>query len=347
MRPPGSPPGPAWLPRRRPRGRPPFPLFLGGPLVWAGFAALWIWSPESTNVRTAWLIILVALGVAASLGAYVTFRFHRRLGRLAAAVEAINLRDLGVRVAVEGSDSVASLAQAFNRTLDRLEAEEKVRKELFADVAHEIRHPLAGIRARLDAIQDGALPLDQEQILRVSDAAGDLARLVGDLRDLSLSDVGQLALVREDVDVNALVTQIREWMEPVAEDQGVTLTTAVASGATNVEADGPRLRQVLLNLVSNALRHTPPGGHVDLSVAAHGDVLDFRVEDTGEGIAAGDLPHVFDRFYRTDPARTRGVGGSGLGLAIVRSLVALHGGSVSVESRPGTGSVFTVLLPRE
>ncbi|MGC8488034.1 MAG: sensor histidine kinase [Clostridia bacterium] len=308
--------------------------------------AVWTWHIRGGAGRFLEPLILLVLAVGGGLAAYITGRFTRRLERLSRSVEAINLRDLAVRVPVEGADSVAMLARAFNRMLDRLESEERVRRELFADVAHEIRHPLAGIRARLDAMQDGALPLDQEQILRVSDAAGDLARLVGDLRDLSLADVGQLRLDRIPVDVWDLVGQIQEWMEPVAEDQGIALTTTVASGLPQVLGDSARLRQVLLNLITNALRHTPAGGSVALSVVSTGRDVVFRITDSGQGIAPGDLPHIFERFFRADRARTRSEGaGSGLGLAIVRSLVELHGGRVTAASTPGVGSVFTITIP--
>ena len=332
-------------PWRRRRGRPPFFLFWGWLMIWALFGIAWTYhaSGHAPYVEPA---ILVVLLVGGGLAASVTGRFSRRLDRLSRAVEAINLRDLSVRVPVEGGDSVAALARAFNRMLDRLEAEERVRRALFADVAHEIRHPLAGIRTRLDAIQDGVLPLDHEQLLRVSDAASDLARLVGDLQDLSLADVGQLRLERRPVDVAALVEQIRELMAPVAEHLGVTLTTTVAVGIGTLFADPARLRQVLLNLLSNGLHHTPRGGSVSLEVVPEDRAVVFRVGDTGEGIDPADLPHIFERFYRADRARSRtGGGGSGLGLAIVRSLVELHGGTVSVRSNPGAGSVFVVRVP--
>lgn len=321
-------------------------MFWGWLVLWAFFGVIWTWHARHGQARYLKPIILLVLMVGGGLASYITGRFTRRLDGLSRAVEAINLRDLAGRVPVEGQDSVAALARAFNRMLDRLEAEEKVRREFFADVAHEIRHPLSGIRTRLDAIQDGALPLDQEQILRVSDAAGDLARLVGDLRDLSLADVGQLRLEPAPVDVRELMTQIRELMNPVAEDKGVTLETKVASDVPVIHADGQRLRQVLLNLLANAIHHTPHGGRVGLWVAGSGNTVTFRVNDTGEGIGASDLPHIFDRFYRGDRARSRTEGaGSGLGLAIVRSLVELHGGTVTVDSVPGAGSTFVVELP--
>ena len=305
-------------------------------------------------------LFLVALAIAAAASVFFARRITSGLTRLRDAVERFDLRDPAPRVPVEGDDEVAALARAFNRMADRLEADERARRQLFADVAHELRHPVAVLRGRLEAMQDGAVPTDGEQVLRLQDTVIGLGRLVGDLRDLSLADVGRLSLDLGPVDLGALIADLCENFEPVAAHRRIALRTDVGPGLPPVTADADRLRQVLVNLLSNALQYTPEGGAVTIRVAVEaasaGDrvaggaargAVTIEVADTGPGIAAEHLAHVFDRFYRTDPARGRATGGSGLGLAIVRSLVALHGGTVAVRSRPGEGSRFTVRLPLE
>jgi two-component system sensor histidine kinase BaeS len=290
-------------------------------------------------------VIMPALAVAAITGTLTAWRIIRPLRRLQGAVEQLDLRDLSLRVPVEGRDEVAALARSFNRMVDRLEAEERVRRQLFADVAHELRHPLAVLKGRLDMMQDGVVPLNPEQVLYLQDSAIALTRLVGDLRDLSLAEVGALSLHRAPLDPAELITDLLENMEPVAAGKQITLTADVAPNLPAITADADRIQQVLANLLANALQHTPEGGRVTVQAKADGPQVRVRVSDTGPGIAPEDLPHVFDRFYRSDKSRTRATGGSGLGLAIVRSLVALHGGTVEVESRLGEGSCFTVALP--
>ena len=288
----------------------------------------------------------VALLCAAASGALATGRVTRGLRRLRDAVERLDLRNLSPRVPVEGNDEVASVAQAFNRMADRLAAEARVRRELFADVAHELRHPLAVLQGRLELMQDGVTPLDGEQVLHLQDMVLALSRLVTDLRDLSLADVGQLSLQLAPLDLAALIAELRENMEPVAAARGIALGAEIAADLPPVTADGDRIRQVLVNLLANALHHTPDGGRVQVRAWAEAGQAAVEVEDSGTGIAPEDLPRVFDRFYRGHGEASR-AGGSGLGLAIVRSLAALHGGRVEVASAPGRGSRFTLRLPRE
>jgi two-component system, OmpR family, sensor histidine kinase BaeS len=290
-------------------------------------------------------VIFPAVAVAAATGVLTARRIIRPLTRLEQAVERIGLNDLSMRAPVEGDWEVAALAQAFNRMAGRLEAQERVRRQLFADVAHELRHPLAVLKGRLDLMQDGVVALDPEQVLHLQDMVISLGRLVGDLRDLSLAEVGSLSLNLAPVDMGALIADLVENMEPVATEKQIALVADVAPGMPPVTADADRIGQVLVNLLANALQYTPLGGRVDVRSWAEGAQLAIQVRDTGPGIAPADLPHVFDRFYRADKARTRTTGGSGLGLAIVNSLVRLHGGTVAAESELGKGSCFTVRLP--
>lgn len=288
---------------------------------------------------------VAALGAAGVVGWWSAERITRSLRKLREAASEIGLRDLSGRVPAEGKDEIADLGRSFNRMCDRLEAEERSRRQLLADVAHELRHPLAVMKGHLDLLQEGKAELDQEALLPLQDEVIRLTRLVGDLRDLSLAEVGGLSLRLAPVDVGSLVEGLLGNMEPVAQAKGIELRAEVMPGLPPVEADYDRIRQVVVNLVANALMYTPAQGQVQLSAAQQGDRIEIRISDTGPGIDPEDLPHVFDRFYRADKSRTRTTGGSGLGLAIVRSLVELHGGTVSVESKPGEGTCFTVSLP--
>ncbi|HEX6972143.1 MAG TPA: ATP-binding protein, partial [Limnochordia bacterium] len=314
--------------------------------VFAAFGAVrtgWFgaaWHPLG-NFRVA----LFAVTVAAATGFFVAGRITRRLRRLQHAVERLDLSGLTVRVPVEGEDEVASVARAFNRMVDRLAAEERVRRQLFADVAHELRHPLAVLRGRLELMQDGVVPLDEEQILILQDMVVSLSRLVADLRDLSLAEVGQLSLHLAPVDVGALIGELREGMAPVAAAKEIELAAEAPEALPRITADADRIRQVLVNLLANALHYTPPGGRVLVRAWHDPERVHVEVSDTGPGIPADEMPHIFTRFFRTDRSRSRATGGSGLGLAIVKSLVDLHGGTVRAESRVGEGTRFVVSLP--
>lgn len=290
-------------------------------------------------------LIMMILIMTTFVAVYVTMRFTRRLTRLRTAVEQINLRDLGVHVTIEGTDTVAALAHSFNQMVERLNTQERIRRQFFADLTHEIRHPIAILMGRLESIQDRVLPLNNEQVLQLHDMVIGLKRIVNDMNDLSLADVGQLSLHFAQIDVVDLVEQLQANMQPVAEGLGIRLSSNVSTDIPQFRADADRVRQVLVNLLTNALHHTSRGGEVNLTAEQRGDNVIFRVSDNGSGIDPTDIPYLFERFYRADKSRSRAKGGSGLGLSIVRSLVELHGGTVQVESSPGQGSTFTVCFP--
>lgn len=331
-------------PHRRPRGGPPLRWIWAWMLmVLAVVVATWHVRGAQGQRHDPILLVILVLSTAAV--GFVTMRFTRRIHRLRRAVEQISLRDLTTRVSLEGHDAVSALAQSFNHMVDRMDAQERVRRQFFADLTHEIRHPIAILLGRLESIQDGVVPLSEEQVLYLHDMTLGLKRIVTDMSDLSLADVGQLSLHLAPVDVKELVAQIQGNLEPVAEDAGLSLTSEVEDALPPIMADGDRLRQVLTNLVTNAFHHTAPGGQVALTAKRDADAAVFEVVDNGSGIAPEDLPHLFERFYRADKARSRTKGGSGLGLAIVRSIVEVHGGSVDVASSLGQGSHFTVRIP--
>lgn len=286
------------------------------------------------------------LVLAAGAGVWAAERITRPLGRLRDAARQLGLRDLSLRVPVEGDTEVAELAAAFNRMAERLEAEDRARRQLLADVAHELGHPLSVLRGRLELMQDGIQAPTPEALVTLQDEVVRMSRLIGDLRDLSLADAGALSLRLRPVRLEEVVDPLLANLEPVAAGRRIALERDVAPGLPVLEVDPDRIRQVLVNLLSNALRYTPEGGRVTLRAWQHGSEVRIEVADTGPGIDPADLPHVFERFYRADPARTRSAGGgTGLGLAIARSLVHLHGGRIWAENRPEGGSRFTVALP--
>ena len=284
--------------------------------------------------------LVVALVAAALLSRHLV----APLRQLTAASEAMSGGDLTQRVQIHTSDEIGELGQAFNKMAGDLERAEVQRQQMTADIAHELRNPLSVIRGNLEAMLDGIHPADVEHLGSIYDETVLLQRLVEDLRLLSLADAGQLPLIRTDVDLCVLLNGIAESAQAVAEDRGIALHADVPQQPIVIAGDADRLRQVVGNLVSNALRYTPRGGAVTLSARQEDGTAVVRVTDTGQGIAPPDLPHVFDRFYRADAARDRASGGSGLGLAIARALVEAHGGAMEVRSQLGVGTTFAVVL---
>jgi signal transduction histidine kinase len=244
---------------------------------------------------------------------------------------------------VRSRDEVGRLSEAFNAMSGRLAEAHALRRQMTADVAHDLRTPLAILTGYLEALRDGVLAPSPERFATMHDEAVHLGRLVEDLHTLALADAGEIRLRREPVAVAPLLARTMAAFAPEAMARGVTLTSDAPAGLPPLMADPDRLAQVLGNLMRNALRHTPAGGRVTLVARPHPDGLAVIVADTGEGIPPDVLPRVFERTVRADAAR--GDGGSGLGLAIVRSLVEAHGGTASVASPPGDGTTVTLLLP--
>ncbi|GAA1647323.1 sensor histidine kinase [Actinoplanes couchii] len=233
-----------------------------------------------------------------------------------------------------GRDEIGRLARALNDSADRRDRAETQRRAMVSDVAHELRTPLTNIRSWLEAAQDDLAPTDAQLLTLLHEEAVQLQHIIDDLSDLAAGDAGTLRIHPVRVNLRELLDQV---VESQAQTDGVRLTLDVA-GDPKIEADPVRLRQIVANLVSNAIRYTPPGGAV--TVSASGSALTVR--DTGIGIDPTDLPKIFDRFWRADQSRSRATGGSGLGLAITRKLVEAHGWTVTVTSTPGRGTVFTV-----
>jgi two-component system sensor histidine kinase BaeS len=271
-------------------------------------------------------------------------RFTRPLRALTAAAQRMRDGDVTARVQVRRRDEIGRLAGAFNDMAASRAQVERLRTDLVSDIAHELRTPLSNIRGWLEAAQDGVSEADAALIESLLEEAMLLHHIVDDLQDLAQADAGTLRLHRETVSAGDLLAQVGAAHRARAAAAGVDLTSS-APEELDVPADPVRLRQIVDNLVTNAVRHTGTGGSVRMTAFSSGPDVVIEVSDTGTGIAAEDLPRVFDRFWRAEKSRSRQTGGSGLGLAIVRKLAEAHGGGVEVRSGPG-GSVFTVRLPR-
>jgi signal transduction histidine kinase len=303
-------------------------------LVWAGGCGLSLALPMLAAV----LAMRAFQGIATPLA------------DIMAVADAVAEGDLGVRVPVHGSGEFDQLAESFNHMVEELERADELRRNLTADVAHELRTPLQIIQGNLEGILDDVYRPTKEHINTTLDETRLLARLVEDLRTLSLAESGQLSLTWEPVDVSELLADVRTSFSGQAEAAGIDLRVEIDGDPAQmtITADVGRLEQVLGNLVANALRHTPSGGAITLQAEPAHEGVHILVRDTGEGIPPEDLPYIFDRFWRGDRARTRASphargAGSGLGLAIARQLVRAHGGRIDVESEPGRGTTFTIL----
>lgn len=289
-------------------------------------------------------IIVAAAGMIA--GVLLSRMLSAPLQDLAAGARAIAGRDLAYRVPVRGSDEMRTVAESFNEMAGQLEQAETLRRQLLADVAHELRNPVHVLHGNLRAILDGVYPLNEEELARLLGQTEHLTRLVNDLHELALAEARELPLHRRPVDLGELTKESAAVFQPLAAAREVDLRVELLDVPPVASVDPDRIRQSLQNLLVNALRHTPPGGQIRVTVTERANRAEITVVDTGSGIAPEHLPHVFDRFYRTDGARDRATGGAGLGLAIVKAIVESHGGAVRVESEgAGRGSVFVVTLP--
>jgi signal transduction histidine kinase len=300
--------------------------------------------------RTVFIAALIASLTGLALAAVLVRQITRPLVDLTHASRRIAYGDLRVRVPVRSNDEVGELTDTFNQMAASLEQQETLRHNLMADIAHELRTPLTGIQGAVEAMQDGVFPADAENLEALHAQVLLLNRLVEDLRTLANAEAGQLALEKAPVDLADLCRGQVSALQLRAAEHEIELTIAVPPEENVwVDADSQRLNQVLLNLLDNALRHTPPGGDVTVSVYGNQTEVFVTVSDNGPGLAAEDVPHVFDRFYRGDRSRNRATGGTGLGLAIARQLVEAHGGRIWVDSPPpgaSQGAEFGLMLQR-
>ena len=305
--------------------------------------------------HTAVLVWVIGLGLAFALpmlAARLAVRAFRSiatpLAGVMAAADAVAEGDLSVRVPEQRPGEFGRLAASFNHMVEELQRADQRRRNLTADVAHELRTPLHIIQGNLEGILDDVYEPTEEHLNATLDETRLLSRLVEDLRTLSLAEAGQLPLRLEAVDIGELVADVRTSFSGQAEAAGIAVHVEMADAPLMITADVGRLDQVLGNLMSNAIRHTAPGGAIRLRAGPIDGGVRIAVSDTGEGIPPENLPYIFDRFWRGDRARTRGSGaGSGLGLAIARQLVRAHGGRIGVQSAVGKGTTFTLELPAD
>lgn len=294
------------------------------------------------------LSVIGVVGVIATALVLRTFLHGvvRPLGRLSAAADRVANGDYGTRVPEDGLPILRMLSRSFNTMTDRLDAHDRLRRDMMADLAHELRTPVTVLQGTLEGVIDGVFPVDVNRLHVLLDETHVLSRLIDDLRTLALAESGVLPLERESTDVARLVADVVRSFANSADARGVRLGTDVDSATAPIDIDAVRIREVLGNLMTNAIRHTPAGGRVSIAVRddAHPNgraEMTVEVRDTGIGIAPDDLPHVFDRFHKGPESR-----GTGLGLAIAKNLVVAHGGEIQMRSTPGEGTVVAFTLPR-
>ncbi len=303
--------------------------------------------------RSLFFVILGGCLLAVGLGAIIAYQITRPLQELRQAAAEIASGNLESRVQIRGRDEVAELARSFNDMARALQRQEEKRRQMLADIAHELRTPLSVIRGHLEALLDGLYPLDSAHLAPVYNETLLLQRLVEDLRILSLAEAGKLPLEKSWFDAAKLINEIVELAEAEASEKGLTIRCSVESPLP-LYADRQRIGQVIHNILANALNFTPEGGTIVVKAgkvspgsSAKGaeEFVEISITDTGPGIPPEDLPHIFDRFWRKEPSRSRSTGGSGLGLSIAKELVEAHGGSIQVQSTVGKGTTFTVMIP--
>jgi signal transduction histidine kinase len=306
--------------------------------------ALTILLSNTINTYLLWGAAL-AIAIAIILTFFISRRVLSPIRTLGVTAKKLGKGDFSQRVQVKDHGEVGELAQTFNSMADDLERTEKLRRNMVADIAHELRTPLSNVSGYLEAIRDDVVKPDASTIASLSEEVDLLSRLVDDLQELALADAGELKLARQPEDLSQLIQQSVKAIRTRVLDKGLEISIDVPEELPLLNIDYHRISQVLRNLLENALKHTPSGGKITVSAAPEGKQVRIKVIDNGEGIPAEDLPNMFERFYRVDKSRARQAGGSGLGLTIAKRLVESHGGTISVQSELGKGSCFSFALP--
>lgn len=297
--------------------------------------------------RAIFLAVIIASVVALVLGGLVSWGVTRPLRQLKTAVEAITAGNLTQQVNIQPGDEIGDLAAAFNQMSSQLAQAEHLRRQMTADIAHELRTPLTVINGNVEALQDGIFPLTKEALDPIRSKTALLTRLVEDLRQLALAEANQLTLNCTATNLNQLIQHTTTAFQATAESQSIILTATNQPNLPALNIDPQRIEQILGNLLSNGLRHTPPNGTIRVTSQQTSQYIKVLVTDSGPGIPTQHLANIFERFYRVDKGRNSysGGGGTGLGLAVARSIIEAHGGEIGVTSPPGAGATFWFSLP--
>ncbi len=295
-------------------------------------------------------LFAIALGVilfAFIFGAILSRTITNPVRELTSATHAIASGKLGQKVSVHSKDEIGELAESFNKMNADLEKSFNLRKQMTADIAHELRTPLSLIIGHAEAVHDGVLPPTKENFEIIREEAERLEKLVNDLRTLSLADAGELALEFQPVNINKLIGDIKTRYIAPLNQKRLTLNLQVDSGIPELNLDPNRIAQVLINILENAIRYTPEGGTIQIATKLNNESAEVVIQDSGPGVGAEEAAHLFDRFYRVEQSRARDEGGSGLGLAIAKSIIEMHKGKIWAESEIGEGLKIIIQLERE
>ena len=294
--------------------------------------------------QSLWWIGFLFAGVGLVVSYFLSGNITRPLRQLSQAAEKIRQGDLKQEVPVDTQDEVGQLAEVFNQMSAELAANESNRQELLANIAHELKTPLAVLQGHLESMLDGVEEPAPDKLFSMQEEVMRLTRLVGDLRDLSLAQVHRLELHLQPVDLDEKVERAADMLEPLLEEKRLRFVKELAPGLPARQLDPDRLNQILYNLITNAIRYTHPGTPILLKTEPAGDRVRLTIADEGPGIAPEDLPHVFEQFYRGDKSRNRASGGSGIGLSLAKSFVEAQGGTITARNRKEGGAEFVVEL---
>ncbi len=295
--------------------------------------------------RYLWFAAVLSLVTAVTAGFLLSRFMTGPLRQLAAATRKVAGGDFSPRISRITDDEIGEVSTTFNLMTEQLEKKEASRKQLLANIAHELRNPLSIVQGNLEAWRDNVIAPTPEQIGSVYEETVLLSRLITDLKELSLVEAGQITLQREPVAIGELINEVAGSMSSFHTGKNISLSVDIQPDLPSGLVDRGRIRQVIRNLLDNALRYTPQNGTIAIRATARNDWIQITVQDSGSGISSEDIPYIFDHFYKADRARTRGYSGSGIGLALVKQIIELHGGQVWVESRSGAGSTFYFTIP--
>lgn len=301
---------------------------------------------DRTN-RTLLFGALIGAVIALLLGVFLSQTLTRPIRELTRATHAVSEGDLSQQVPVRSDDELGELARAFNRMSAQLSRSVNTRKQMTADIAHELRTPLSLILGHAEAVHDGVLPPTRENFEIIREEATRLEHLVNDLRTLSLADAGELSMQVQSLGPQRLLHEVASLYQYQAQKTNIAFELDIPAGLPEIEVDPGRMTQVLTNILDNAIRHTPEHGRVVLGAQQTAERIEIFIQDSGPGLDIEDADRIFERFYRTDAARQREDGGSGLGLAIAKSIIQAHGGQLSAESEVGKGLKIIISLPKK